>query len=65
MLRVYCSRYITDWDRYLTQVMGAYDSTKHSTTEFSPHMMLTGPEKYLPLTFSYLEHEGKKTLPQL
>ena len=30
MLRVYCSRYMTDWDRYLPQVMGAYNSTKHS-----------------------------------
>ena len=33
MLRVYCSRYMTDWDRYLPQVMGAYNSTQHSTTE--------------------------------
>ena len=42
MLRVYCSRYMTDWDRYLPQVMGAYNSTQHSTTGVSPHMMLTG-----------------------
>ena len=26
MLRVYCSRYMTDWDRYLPQLMGAYNS---------------------------------------
>ena len=32
MLRVYCSRYMTDWDRYLPQVMGAYNSTQHSNT---------------------------------
>ena len=25
MLRVYCSRYMADWDRYLPQVMGAYN----------------------------------------
>ena len=31
MLRVYCSRYMTDWDRYLPRVMGAYNSTQHST----------------------------------
>ena len=41
MLRVFCSRYMTDWDRYLPQVMGAYNSTQHSTTGVSPHMMLT------------------------
>ena len=51
MLRVYCSRYMTDWDRYLPQVMRAYNSTQHSTTGVSPYMMLTGHEKSLPLTF--------------
>ena len=65
MLRVYCSRYMTDWDRYLPQVMGAYNSTQHSTTGVSPHMMLTGHEKSLPLTFFYPGYEGKKTSPQV
>ena len=65
MLRVCCSRYMTDWDRYLPQVMGAYNSTHYSTTGVSPHMMLTGHEKSLPLTFFYPEYEGKKTLPQV
>ena len=54
------SRYMTDWDRYLPQVMGAYNSTQHFTTGVSPHMMLTGHEKSLPLTFIYPEYEGKK-----
>ena len=27
MLKVYCSRYMDDWDRHLPQVMGAYNST--------------------------------------
>ena len=65
MLRVHCSRYMTDWDRYLPQVMGAYNSRQRSTTGVSPHMMLTGHEKYLPLTFFYPEYEGKKTSPQV
>ena len=60
MLRVYCFRYMTDWDRYLPQVMEAYNSTQHSTTGVSPHMMLTGHEKSLPLSFFYSEYEGKK-----
>ena len=34
-------RYMTDWDSYLPQVMGAYNSTQHYTTGISPHMMLT------------------------
>ena len=65
MLRVFCSRYMTDWDRYLPQLMGAYNSTQHPTTRVSPHMMLTGHEKSLPLTFFYPEYEGKKTSPQV
>ena len=65
MLSVYCSRYMTDWDRYLPQVMEAYNSTQHSTTGFSPHMMLTGHEKSLTLTFFYPEYEGNKTSPQV
>ena len=65
MLRVYCSRYKTDWDRYLPQVMRPYNSTQHSTTGISPHMMLTGHEKSLPLTFFYPEYKGNKTSPQV
>ena len=56
---------MTDLDRYLPQVMGGYNSTQHSTTGISPHMMLTGHEKSLPLTFFYPEYEGKKTSPQV
>ena len=51
MLRVYCSRYMTDWDKYLPQVVGEYNSTQHSTTGISPFMMLTGrdaPNVLLP-----------------
>ena len=53
-----------DWDRHLPQVMGAYNSTEHSTTGISPHMMLTGHEKELPFSFFYTEYEGKRTAPQ-
>ena len=45
--------------------MGAYNSTQHSTTGVSPHIMLTGNEKSLPLAFFYPEYEGKKTSPQV
>ena len=41
MLRVYCSRYMTNWDKHLPQVVEAYNSTQHSTTGISPFMMLT------------------------
>ena len=64
MLRVYCSRYMTDWDEYLPQVVGAFNSTQHSTTGISPFMMLTGRKRAMPRTFFYPEYEGKKTPPQ-
>ena len=56
---------MTEWDIYLPQVMGAYNSTQHSTTGVSPHMMRTGHEKSLPFIFFYPEYEGKKTSPQV
>ena len=61
MLKVYCSRYMTDWDKYLPQVVGAY---QHSTTGISPSMMLTGRERAMSLIFFHPEYEGKKTSPQ-
>ena len=65
MVRVHCSMYMTDWDRYLPQVMETYNRTQHSTTGFIPQLMLTGHENSLPLTFFYPEYEGKKTSPQV
>ena len=53
-----------DSERQLPQLMGAYNSTEHSTTRISPHMMLTGHKKALPLTFFYPEYEGTRTAPQ-
>ena len=64
VLSFYCLRYLDDWDRHLPQVMGAYNSTGHSTTGISSYIMLTGHEKALSLTFSYPEYEEKKTAPQ-
>ena len=64
MLRVYCSRYMTDWDNFLPQVLEAYNSTQHSTTGISPFMMLTGRERATPLMFFYPEYEGKMTSHQ-
>ena len=55
LLRVFCSRRMRDWDQYLDEVMGAYNSTRHSTTGFSPYMLTRGMEKAIPLTFLYPE----------
>ena len=42
MLKVFCSRHMDDWDKFLPQVVGAYNGTRHATTGVSPHMLLTG-----------------------
>ena len=51
---------MNDWDKHLPQVMGSYNSTEHSTTPISPHMMLTGHEKSLRLTFLYPEYARRR-----
>ena len=60
MLKVLSSRYMTDGDRYLPQMMIAYNSTQHYTTELGPHMKLTRPENYLPLFFFYPQFDETK-----
>ena len=42
LLRVFCSRRMRDWDQCLDEVMGAYNSTRHATTGFSPYMLTRG-----------------------
>ena len=55
LLRVFCSRRMRDCDQFSDEVMGAYNSTRHATTRFSPYMLTRGFEKAIPLTFSYPE----------
>ena len=59
LLRVFCSRRMRDWDQCLEEVMGAYNSTRHATTGFSPYMLTRGVEKAIPLTFLYPEFAAK------
>ena len=55
LLRVFCSRRMRDWDQHLDEVLGAYNSTRHATTGFSPNMLTRGTEKAIPLTYLYPE----------
>ena len=63
MLRVSCTRHMDDWDKFLPQVVGAYNSTRHATTGVSPHMLLTGRERHLPLVYFYPEFEKTADSP--
>ena len=55
MLSVFCSRKMNDWDDHLDEVMGAYNSTRHASTGYTPYLLLTGQEKLIPLSFLYPE----------
>ena len=59
LLRVFCSRRMRDWDQCLDEVVGAYNSTRHATTGFSPYMLTRGVEKAIPLIFLYPEFAAK------
>ena len=39
LLRVCTSRRMLDWDEHMGGVLGAYNSTRHATTGFSPYML--------------------------
>ena len=56
LLRVFCSRRMRNWDRHLDEVLGAYNSTRHTTTGFSPYMLTRGTERVA--TQSFPTHEG-------
>ena len=59
LLRVYTSRRMQDWDEHIDEVLGAYNSTRHATTGFSPYMLQHGAEKSIPLSFKYPEFAAR------
>ncbi len=63
MFRVFCSRHMDDWDKFLPQVVGAYNSTRHATTGVSPYMLLTGHERPMPLIYFIPQFEAEKSSP--
>ena len=63
MLRAFCSRHMIDWDKFLQQVVGAYNSTRHATTGVSPYMLLTGHERSMPLVFFFPQFDTEKQSP--
>ena len=63
LLRVFCSRRMRDWDQHLDEVLGAYNSTRHAITGFSPYMLTRGTEKAIPLTYLYPEF-ATQSFPQ-
>ena len=52
LLRVYT-------DEQIDGVLGAYNSTRHATTGFSPYMLQHGAEKSIPLSFIYPEFAAR------
>ena len=48
-----------DWDEHIDGVLGAYNSTRHATTGFSPYMLHHGAEKSIPLSFIYPEFAAR------
>ena len=59
LLRVYTSRRMLDWDEHIDGVLGAYKSTRHATTGFSPYMLQHGAEKSIPFSFTYPEFAAR------
>lgn len=46
---MYCEKEQNKWDEFLPQVMMAYRSSVHSSTHFTPNMMVLGRNNTMPL----------------
>ena len=51
---------MSDWNEHIDGVLGAYSSTRHATTGFSPYMLQHGAEKFIPLSFIYPEFAARE-----
>ncbi len=52
-----------DWDKFLQQVVGVYNSTRHATTGVSPFVLLTWNEREMSLIYSVRQFEVEKKSP--
>jgi hypothetical protein len=50
LLAIYCEECYKDWDVHLPYLTSAYRATVHSSTGFTPNMMIRGREAALPIT---------------
>ena len=53
MLAAVCYDHKQDWDLYLDLCIATYNSTPSNTTGYSPHMILFGQEKVMPIDLVY------------
>ena len=60
-LRVYCSRYMTDWDKYLPQVVGAYNSKGVQGKSDAPNILLPGVQREKDVASSLCERSDQET----
>ena len=66
MLKMYCESAQNQWDKYLPQVMMAYRSSNHSSTGYTPNMMMLGRNVVLPfeLVVGLPKQEIERSLPE-
>lgn len=61
MIKVYLKGQQTDWDLFLGCLAGAYRSSTHQSTGFTPNMLMLGKEIGLPteIVFGSLDNTGE------
>lgn len=55
MIKVYLKGQQTDWDLFLGCLAGAYRSSTHQSTGFTPNMLMLGKEIRLPTEIVFWE----------
>ena len=64
LLRVVCSRRMSNWDQQLDGVIGANSSTRHATTGFPFYMLARGTENAILLNYVYAEFAARSFVSQ-
>ena len=60
MLGKFANEFHADWDEYVSDVLFAYRTTRHSTTKYSPFYLTYGRKPILPIDVEYLPEEIDK-----
>jgi transposase len=59
MIRRYCENNHKHWDKYIEQLIFAWNTSVHTSTGYTPSFLVSGREPILPSSLHYESHDSK------